>query len=325
MNNNNTHNKTYLSSSQYHNAQQFIARFIGSRWIAPSWWGGATQQCINWSYDRIQINGVHIGIIQHGTTAQGAPVLVLLHGFTGSAASWGKLLDDLAILNMRIIALDMLGHGQSDAPDDPQRYGMEYCQSDIISILQALGIKRKEAILLGYSMGGRIALYCAFSGYFRALILESASPGLASPTEREERHISDEALADRIEHEGMEAFVNYWEHIPLFASQRNLPIERWNAQRAQRLTNRSRGLANSLRGIGTGVQPPLDQHLPILTIPVLLITGELDSKYCTIAQQMAQQLPGAQLRIVPNAGHTVHLEQPDLFVTLVHNFCTTSY
>ena len=273
-------------------------------------------------HNRISVNGVHLGVLQSGTQEQHAPVLVLLHGFTGSATSWGTLLNDPALSGMRIIALDLLGHGQSDAPEDPQRYHIEYCQADIIGILQTLGIKRGEAILLGYSMGGRIALYCAFSYYFRALILESASPGLATFTERAQRRASDDALAERIEREGIEAFVNYWEQLPLFASQSNLPIECRNAQRAQRLNNRAHGLANSLRGIGTAVQPPLYQRLPELTLPVLLITGELDNKFCTIGQRMAQQLPQAQLQIVPDAGHTVHLEQPERFVTLVHKFCT---
>ena len=274
-------------------------------------------------YERIQVNGVHIGVIQSSTTVQYAPALVLLHGFTGSAASWGTLLNDLATPGMRTIALDMLGHGQSDAPDDPQRYCMEHCQADIIGVLQTLGIKRGEAILLGYSMGGRIALYCAFSGYFRALILESASPGLATSVEREQRRASDEALANRIEREGIEAFVNDWEQLPLFASQRSLPVEHWNAQHTQRLNNRAHGLTNSLRGIGTGVQPALHQCLPALTIPVLLITGELDGKFCATSQQMAQQLPKAQHQIVPDTGHTVHLEQPERFIKLVHDFCTT--
>jgi len=171
-------------------------------------------------------------------------------------------------------------------------------------------------------MGGRIALYCAFSGYFRALILESASPGLATFTERAQRRASDEALAERIEREGIKAFVNYWEQLPLFASQSNLSIECRNAQRAQRLTNRAHGLANSLRGVGTAVQPPLYQRLPELPLPVLLITGELDSKFCHIGQRMAQHLPQAQLQIVPSAGHAIHLEQPERFVTLVHKFCS---
>jgi 2-succinyl-6-hydroxy-2,4-cyclohexadiene-1-carboxylate synthase len=279
---------------------------------------------IEQSYERIQINGVHIGIIQCGTTAQDVPVLVLLHGFSGSAAGWGTLLEDLATPGRRIIALDMLGHGQSDAPDDPKRYSMEHCQADIIGVLQTLGIKQGEAILLGYSMGGRIALYCSFSRYFRALILESASAGIANPVERGKRRVSDRALANYIEREGIEAFVNHWEDLPLFASQHNLPTERWDAQRAQRLNNRAHGLANSLRGVGIGVQPVLERNLSRLTIPVLLITGKLDTKFCTIGQYMAQQLPPqeTQLQIVPDAGHAVHLEQPEHFVTLVHDFCT---
>ena len=280
---------------------------------------------IEQSYKRFQVNGVHIGVIQYGTTAQDAPVLVLLHGFTSSAAGWGTLLEDLATPGRCIIALDMLGHGQSDAPDDPQRYCMEHCEADIVGVLQTLGIKQGEAILLGYSMGGRIALYCAFSRYFRALILESASPGLANPAEREQRCVSDRALADRIERESIEAFVNDWEELPLFASQHNLPAERWDAQRIQRLNNRADGLANSLRGVGIGVQPVLEWRLRTLTIPVLLITGKLDSKFCAISQHMAWQIPKAQHQIVPDAGHTVHLEQPELFVTLVRDFCTTNY
>jgi 2-succinyl-6-hydroxy-2,4-cyclohexadiene-1-carboxylate synthase len=280
------------------------------------------QQSITQSYDRIEVNGVHIGVIQSAIQAEHAPVLVLLHGFTGSAASWDSLLNDLARSDLRIIALDLLGHGQSEAPEDPQRYSIEHCQADIIGLLEMLDIKQGEAILLGYSMGGRIALYCAFSYYFRALILESASPGLATFAERAQRRANDDALAERIEREGIEAFIDYWEQLPLFASQRNLPIAYRNAQRAQRLNNRAHGLANSLRGVGTAVQPSLYQRLPELTLPVLLITGELDSKFCTIGQRMAQQLPQAQLQIVSDAGHTVHLEQPERFAALVQKFCT---
>jgi 2-succinyl-6-hydroxy-2,4-cyclohexadiene-1-carboxylate synthase len=215
----------------------------------------------------------------------------------------------------------MLGHGQSDAPADPQSYTMEHCQADIVDALFQVGVAPGKAVLLGYSMGGRIALYCAFSGFFRALILESASPGLADPIERESRRASDEELAMRIERDGVVAFVDYWEQLPLFASQRNLPAEKRAALRAQRLHNRALGLANSLRGVGTGVQPALHDRLLGLELPVLLIAGELDTKFCAIAQQMAQRLPQAQLHIVAGAGHTVHLEQSASFVALVEPFC----
>jgi 2-succinyl-6-hydroxy-2,4-cyclohexadiene-1-carboxylate synthase len=262
---------------------------------------------------------VHIGVEQRGDRS--GPPLVLLHGFTGSANGWGSLLDELAVAGFYVIAIDMLGHGQSDVPADQLRYGMEHCQSDIIGVLQQLDIPSGEAILLGYSMGGRIALYSAFSGYFRALILESASPGIADPTEREPRCISDMALADHIERDGIEAFVNYWQQLPLFASQHTLPADKRAALRRQRLQNNPQGLANSLRGVGTGIQPALHERLPNLAIPVLLITGELDNKFCSIAQQMQQDLPHAQCHVVPEVGHIVHLEQPNSFSRLVKEFC----
>ena len=276
-------------------------------------------------YRLVKVNGLSFGVVMRNEAVQGRQTLVLLHGFTGNAIGWGQMLDELAHSGWRVIALDLLGHGQSDAPSDPERYTIEHCQEDIIGVLRQLGVHEGEAILLGYSMGGRIALYCAFSGFFRALILESASPGLADVTERERRNASDRQLAASIEQDGVAAFVEHWEHLPLFATQRNMSREQQAALHAQRLNNRASGLANSLRGVGTGVQPALHNHLPNLNIPVLLIAGQLDPKFCTIAQQMAQALPQAQLQIVPSAGHTVHLEQPETFLALVTKFCRQSW
>ena len=268
----------------------------------------------------VYVNGVKLGIEERGETRNKHQTLVLLHGFTGSAAGWGHLMDTLASYGLRIIALDLLGHGQSDAPEDANRYSIENCQNDILAVLQALGVKKGHAIILGYSMGGRIALYAAFSGYFRALILESSSPGLEDAAEREERRASDEALAASIEREGVPAFIERWERIPLFASQKTLPSECREALQRQRLQNNATGLAQSLRGVGTGVQPSLYAQLPVLHMPVLLIAGELDTKFTTIAKRMAQALPQSQLHIIPAAGHTVHLEQPQLFTSLVGDF-----
>ena len=269
----------------------------------------------------VRVNGVRLGIEERGETRNYPQTLVLLHGFTGSAAGWGHQMDTLASYGLRIIALDLLGHGQSDAPEDAKRYSIENSQKDILAVLQALGVKQGHAIILGYSMGGRIALYTAFSGYFRALILESSSPGLTAAAERAERRASDGVLAASIEREGVPAFVERWERIPLFASQKTLPSECREALHRQRLQNNATGLAQSLRGVGTGVQPSLDAQLPTLYIPVLLIAGELDAKFTTIAKRMAHALPQSQLHILPAAGHAVHLEQPQLFTSLVRDFC----
>jgi 2-succinyl-6-hydroxy-2,4-cyclohexadiene-1-carboxylate synthase len=272
----------------------------------------------------VRVNQIHLGVEERGSAGRGAPPLILLHGFSGSARGWGRQLDALAAYGLRVIALDLLGHGRSAAPADPRRYAIERCCQDILAALQELGVSRGRAILLGYSLGGRIALYTAFSGYFRALVLESASPGLADIAKREQRRHSDEALAARIEREGVAAFVARWEKLPLFASQQSLPPASRQALHRQRLHNSAVGLAQSLRGVGTGVQPALHAWLPALPIPVLLLAGALDTRFAGIARHMARLLPQAQLQIVPAAGHAVHLEQPQAFVSLVGAFSRAS-
>ncbi len=267
------------------------------------------------------VHGVTLHVELRGAADSAAPTLALLHGFTGSAAGWGAHLDTFAAAGLRVIAFDLLGHGASSAPDAPQRYSMARCQEDVCAALGMLGVGPGDAILLGYSMGGRLALYLGFSGYFHALILESASPGLANPTEREQRRASDERLAASIERDGVAAFVASWEQLPLFASQRALPAEVRARLRAQRLQNRPGGLANSLRGMGAGSQPALHERLTALDLPVLLLAGELDTKYCAIARQMRQMIARSQLAIIPGAGHTVHLEQPEQFDRQVLAFC----
>jgi 2-succinyl-6-hydroxy-2,4-cyclohexadiene-1-carboxylate synthase len=268
----------------------------------------------------VRVNGIQLGVEQRGEGGEGALTLVLLHGFSGSAAGWGDLLDTLAGYGLRIIALDLPGHGRSSAPPDARRYAFARCQQDILAALQALGVSAGRALLLGYSLGGRIALYTAFSGFFRALILESASPGLADPLEREQRRLSDEALAASIEREGVAPFIARWENLPLFNSQRALPRSRREELHRQRLRNSAVGLAQSLRGAGAGVQPSLRARLPCLHIPVLLIAGELDAKFTATARDMALALPQAQVQIVPAAGHNTHLEQPHEFLALLRNF-----
>jgi 2-succinyl-6-hydroxy-2,4-cyclohexadiene-1-carboxylate synthase len=254
-------------------------------------------------------------LINVETWGSAAP-LVLLHGFMGSARTWQENLPAFTD-QYRVIAPDLLGHGLSAAPPDASRYSMACCIADLAAILDHYRLDRVH--LLGYSMGGRVALSfaVAYPERVASLILESASPGLADPVERRRRVAVDEALAERLEHDGLAAFVDDWERLPLFASQRRLPAHTQAALRSQRMQNNARGLANSLRGMGTGVQPSLWDRLAGVAMPTLIVVGALDSKFVDIGQAMAQRLPQARLAIVPGAGHTVHLEQPIAFDRLV--------
>lgn len=270
---------------------------------------------------------VHGATYYYEVTGQGDPLL-LLHGFSGSSQSWA---DHVPLLAQQfcVITLDLLGHGKTDSPTDPARYSMENVAADVTAVLRQLPIVNGQSSmvnLLGYSMGGRLALYLAmhYPQLFRALILESASPGLETETERSARQASDHALAAQIEQDGIASFVSKWEALPLWASQQQLAPEKRAALRAQRLGNNPTGLANSLRGMGTGAQPSLWPHLPQLTLPVLLLAGELDEKFVSISRKMHRLLPNSQCNIVAGAGHAVHLERPLPFQQAIFTFCSNS-
>ena len=267
---------------------------------------------------RMAIGDVHLNVEVRGK----GPALLLLHGFTGSAATWTP--HTPAWDGFTTVAVDLLGHGDSDCPPDAGRYRMERCVDDIVALLDQLSIER--AAVLGYSMGGRIALRLALHspGRFSALVLESASPGIEDAAEREARVRSDAELADAIKRDGIAAFVDRWEAQPLFSTQAKLPDAIRSALREQRLRNDPRGLANSLRGIGAGAAEPVSDRLTELRMPVLLITGALDEKYCSLARRTAAALRSQRHEVVPDAGHAVHLEQPETFAEAVRSFLNES-
>ncbi|HEY8418652.1 MAG TPA: 2-succinyl-6-hydroxy-2,4-cyclohexadiene-1-carboxylate synthase [Limnochordales bacterium] len=264
---------------------------------------------------RLAINGVTYRV----RVAGDGPPLLLLHGFTGTGAAWDGLVPTLS-RRFRTVAPDLIGHGETDAPKDPARYRMEQCVADLLALLDALEVERCH--VLGYSMGGRVALHLALAapGRVLTLVLEGASPGIADPVERAQRIRQDEALAASIEREGVAAFAERWERMPIFDSQQRLPPEVRAAVRAQRLAHTSIGLANSLRGMGAGAQEPLVERLGELTMPCLLLAGELDEKYRGLVAAMAARIPRAETAVVPGAGHNVHLEKPEAFLERVLAF-----
>ncbi|MEA3019715.1 MAG: 2-succinyl-6-hydroxy-2,4-cyclohexadiene-carboxylate synthase [Actinomycetota bacterium] len=228
--------------------------------------------------------------------------LVLVHGFTQTHRSWDPLLPHLA-RDHEVIAIDAPGHGRSD--------GVEL---DLVEGGAWLAAAGGRATYVGYSMGGRLCLHAALAApdAVRGLVLISATGGIDDDAERDARRAADDALADRVEHIGVAAFLDEWLAQPLFAG---LTAE--TSGRAERLENTAAGLASSLRHAGAGTQAPLWDRLGELTMPVLVIAGADDAKFVALAARFVAALPRAELAVIDGAGHTVHLEQPDAFLAVL--------
>ena len=266
---------------------------------------------------RIVIDGDLVAASVHGESHQAA--VLLLHGFTGDRTAWNDVARELARTH-RVVIPDLPGHGETCVRDEPERHGMSHTCRLLEGIAGALAIERITVV--GYSMGGRLALHLALEApeLVERLVLESASPGLRTDEDRRSRRESDEELARFLDSYPIEAFVDRWEAQPLFATQRGLPLDRRRRIRRRRLECDRNGLAASLREMGTGAQTWLGDRLAQIQAPVMLIAGERDAKFAAIAREMLPLFPDARLCVIPGAGHDVHTEAPSEFLDVVRDF-----
>ena len=246
--------------------------------------------------------------------------VVLLHGFTGSAEAMNSLRGGLSE-TLRVFAIDLPGHGNAATPHAIEHFSMEATVSCVWDALDGLGLER--ASLVGYSMGGRVALSTAVACPERVakVVCIGASPGIVDPIERSKRKLADEALANSILADGVEQFVDAWLAQPLFATlaERLSPAD-FQATREQRLVNSPEGLALSLRGIGTGAMEPLHEPLADADFPCLWIAGAEDAKFAAIAEEMSKAMPKGSHALIPDAGHSVHLENPAATLSAIASF-----
>lgn len=232
-------------------------------------------------------------------TAEGPQRFALAHGFTQTASSWdvvAQLLRD-ELVDIDVVAVDLPGHGDAPPPID----------SDLWASADRLVDAGGSGTYIGYSMGGRVSLHAALShpDKVRRLVLIGATAGIDDPDERLERRRADERLALHIESVGVPVFIDEWLANPLFAG-----LDDDTALRSDRLRNTAAGLAGSLRSTGTGTQTPLWDRLGEIECPVLVLVGEHDAKFSELGQRLVAGLPDAELVVVANAGHSVHLERP---------------
>ncbi len=251
------------------------------------------------------------------------PLIVGLHGFTGDGTTMLPLLESVRD-GRPVMVPDIVGHGESEVPAYDEPYTMA---SVVDQVLSLIGPRPPGSVhLVGYSMGGRIALSIAARApwYFASITTISASPGIADPSDRAARAVKDGELASRIESIGVDAFVEEWLALPLFSPYlAALDPPSLAETVAQRQTNTAAGLSRSLRGTGTGSMPPVWDALASLRSPLLAIAGALDERYVEIANTMATLAPNGAAKLVADAGHVVHAEKSSLVSTLLSEFLTS--
>ncbi|MBD2242621.1 2-succinyl-6-hydroxy-2,4-cyclohexadiene-1-carboxylate synthase [Nostoc sp. FACHB-888] len=249
------------------------------------------------------------------------PPILFLHGFMGNIDEFNeaiKLLSD----EFYYLILDLPGHGKTKVLGGDEYYTMANTADALINLLDQLKIAK--CFLIGYSMGGRLALYLTlhFPERFHKVVLESASPGLTTELERLERIKLDTQIGRKLTRSlGKSDFVTFlsnWYNQPIFGSIKNHP--EYDRMIKSRLQNNPQELDKSLRFMGIGCQPSLWEKLQINKIPLLLLVGEYDKKFISINTEMAQICKFAQLKIISNAGHNIHFENTLAFVENIKDF-----
>jgi 2-succinyl-6-hydroxy-2,4-cyclohexadiene-1-carboxylate synthase len=248
------------------------------------------------------------------------PLILFLHGFMGNRSEFNQAISLLAD-GFYCLNIDLPGHGKTQVLDD-NCHTMAKTADALINFLDELKVDR--CLLVGYSMGGRLALYLTlhFPQRFRKVILESASPGLSTEKERLERAKRDEQIARKLarstQTEDFKKFLDNWYSQPIFGNIKNHP--QFEQMIENRLQNNPLELAKSLRFMGTGVQPSLWKKLPENKVPLLLLVGEKDRKFIDINRKMTQVNELCNLKIIENTAHNIHLENTSVFVENIQDF-----
>ncbi|WP_417792584.1 2-succinyl-6-hydroxy-2,4-cyclohexadiene-1-carboxylate synthase [Stutzerimonas xanthomarina] len=237
------------------------------------------------------------------------PLLVFLHGLLGSTDDWQPVLDCLPDADWLVIDLPGHGHSQTICCDDLQ----QCCEWVAQTIASRAGAKR-PVWLVGYSLGGRIAMTGAACGWFSGfnlsgLLIEGGHFGLPTNQEREQRWIHDSRWAMRFAHEPIEQVLSDWYQQAVFSSLNH-------AQRQTLITKRSANLgqavASMLLSTSLATQPYLLPALQQACLTTHYVCGERDKKFSQLATQS-----GLSFSQVGQAGHNVHHEQPDAFALII--------
>ena len=245
----------------------------------------------------------------------GKPI-VCLHGFSENISTW----EFIELDGYKLILIDLIGHGSSDKPKSCKYYYLKVILKHLNMLIFELGLKKYS--MLGYSMGGRIALAYAltYPKEIDDLILESASYGIDGFLNRLKRRRNDLNLAKSIEGNGIEWFNQYWSQLSIFKSQIRLPRSVINEINKRRLDNNTLALSNTLKGTGQGNFPCLKKKIVKLDMPILYISGEYDKKYEIVGKNFEKLNRNIKHVVINGCGHNTHIEDTNAFVDVLNKF-----
>ena len=265
---------------------------------------------------RALVNGVNL---YYEVTGAGFPLL-LSHEFAGSYESWEQQVQFFS-KRYQVIAYNHRGYPPSDVPSDPGEYSQENLVEDLYQLLRHLNIP--QAYICGLSMGGGVALSfgIAHPEMAKALVLAGTGTG-ATDRERFVREV--ETMAQRMQDEGMEAVAEVYARGPT-----RLPFMRknprgWEAFKRLLAAHSALGSAYTFRGVQLRRRTiyQLGEALRALEMPVLLMFGDEDEPCIEPGIFMKRHIPRAGLVVLPQSGHTINLEEPELFNRAVLDFLT---
>ncbi|MCU5746024.1 2-succinyl-6-hydroxy-2,4-cyclohexadiene-1-carboxylate synthase [Staphylococcus sp. SQ8-PEA] len=251
-------------------------------------------------------------------TRQTNKLLVMLHGFISDQRTFESHLPVLT-QEANVLLVDLPGHGKDDSKVDHE-WNFNFINQSLDELFTEY--QEYHLYLHGYSMGGRVALNYAICGKLplKGLILESTTAGIKQYDHQQERLLVDQSRAKVLDIAGLEVFVNDWEKLPLFYTQKTLPRDKQRAIRQLRLDQDPNRLAKALRDYGTGRMPNLWSNLNTIECDTLILVGELDQKFCSIAKQLEEGIPATDKEIVSNVGHTINVEDGEKFDRIVISF-----
>ena len=239
------------------------------------------------------------------------PPIVALHGFTLTGAQFATLAEHM---DRKILAPDLPGHGSTSIAPVDLPHTMDAL---------ALWLSGEDPPLpvLGYSMGGRIALALALDrpDVVERVVVVSAGPGIDDSYSRAMRIAEDSELAERIRRGGMQRFLDEWLSAPV-TSTAAVDESTRRADRATREENSPAGLAAALSGLGQGAFPYLGDRINELTVPLLAVSGSRDERYSEQAAALADAAPSGQHVKIEGAGHNVVLEAPEELARAMEGF-----